>query len=108
VAGQIANIKGCRVVVIAGGPEKCKWLTEELKFDTSIDYKNESVKERLSKLCSGGIVVFFDNVGGKILEAPMHHLARHTRIVQHGSINDYAKPSRDEWYRGIKNLDLTL
>ena len=73
VAGMIAKIKGCRVVGIAGGREKCEWLIKEAGFDAAIDYKNENVGEALSRHCPKGIDVYFDNVGGEILD---HALAR--------------------------------
>jgi NADPH-dependent curcumin reductase CurA len=89
VAGQIAKRKGCRVVGIAGGPEKCTWLTEKARFDAAIDYKNEDLGERLSLLCPDGIDVFFDNVGGEILDAVLVRIARGARLVICGSISRY-------------------
>jgi NADPH-dependent curcumin reductase CurA len=71
VVGQIGKIKGCRVIGIAGGPEKCRWLTDEAGFDASIDYKSESVQARLKELCPKGMDIFFDNVGGDILDAAL-------------------------------------
>src|SRR6476661_3834687 len=67
VVGQIAKIKGCRVIGIAGGAEKCQYLVKELGFDAAIDYKAEDVKQALRKYCPKGIDVYFDNVGGDIL-----------------------------------------
>ncbi len=69
VVGQIAKIKGCRAIGIAGGAEKCRWLTDELGFDAAFDYKSENVRARLKELCSNGIDIYFDNVGGDILDA---------------------------------------
>jgi len=89
VAGQIAKAKGCRVVGIAGGAEKCAWLTEKAHFDAAIDYKNEEVGARLSELCPDGVDVFFDNVGGEILDAVLANIARGARIVICGSISRY-------------------
>jgi NADPH-dependent curcumin reductase len=91
VAGQIARIKGCRTVGIAGGAEKCRWLTEELGFDAAIDYRSgpQSIRRELADHAPGGIDVFFDNVGGEILEAAMARLARHARIVLCGGISQY-------------------
>ena len=89
VAGQLAKRWGCRVIGIAGGPEKCRWLTEELGFDGAIDYKGEDVNARLRELCPKGIDVFFDNVGGDILEAALGNLARHARVVLCGAISNY-------------------
>jgi NADPH-dependent curcumin reductase CurA len=87
--GQIARIKGCRAVGIAGGPEKCAYLTGELGFDAAIDYKAEDVSARLAETCPDGIDVFFDNVGGDILDAALARLALHGRIVICGAISRY-------------------
>ena len=67
IAGQIAKIKGCRVIGTAGGKEKCDWLVKTAHFDAAIDYKSEDIGARLSELCPNGIDVFFDNVGGTVL-----------------------------------------
>ena len=71
VVGQIAKIKGCRTIGIAGGAEKCHWLTDKAGFDVAIDYKSEDVQARLKELCPNGINIFFDNVGGDILDAAL-------------------------------------
>lgn len=89
VAGQIAKIKGCRVIGIAGGPEKCSLLTGDLGFDAAIDYKSEDVAARLKDLCPKGIDVYFDNVGGDILDAALARLAFHGRVVICGAIAVY-------------------
>ena len=89
VVGQIAKIKGCRVVGIAGGAEKCRYLVEELNFDAAIDYKGEDVKKGLKDHCPKGIDVYFDNVGGDILDACLARLAMHARIVICGAISQY-------------------
>ncbi len=90
VAGQIARIKGAsKVVGIAGGAEKCAWLTDELGFDSAIDYKSEDVQERLKEECPEGIDVFFDNVGGDILDAALMNMAQNGRIVLCGGISQY-------------------
>jgi NADPH-dependent curcumin reductase CurA len=89
VVGQIAKIKGCRVVGIAGGPEKCGWIVDELGFDAAIDYKNEDVGEALRKQCPEGIDVYFDNVGGDILDAALARLARGARVPICGAISQY-------------------
>ncbi len=89
VAGQIAKLKGCRVVGIAGGAEKCAWLTDKGHFDAAIDYKSEDVGARLSALCPNGVDVFFDNVGGQILDEVLARIARGARIVICGSISRY-------------------
>jgi NADPH-dependent curcumin reductase CurA len=89
VVGQIAKIKGCRVVGIAGGAEKCKYITKELNFDAAIDYKSEEVKKALQTHCPKGVDVYFDNVGGDILDAVLTQLARGARIVICGAISQY-------------------
>jgi NADPH-dependent curcumin reductase CurA len=89
VVGQIAKIKGCRVVGIAGGAEKCRYLVEELGFDAAIDYKSENVVAALHEHCPQGIDVFFDNVGGEILDAVLTKLACNARIVICGAISQY-------------------
>jgi NADPH-dependent curcumin reductase len=89
VVGQIAKIKGCRAIGIAGGREKCRWLTEVAGFDAAIDYKGENVAERLKALCPQGIDIFFDNVGGDILDAALASLAMHGRVVLCGAISGY-------------------
>jgi NADPH-dependent curcumin reductase CurA len=103
VAGQIAKRKGCRVVGIAGGAEKCAWLTDKAGFDAAIDYKNEDVGARLSELCPDGIDVFFDNVGGPILDEVLARIARGARVVICGAISRYneeeAPPGPRNYYR---------
>jgi NADPH-dependent curcumin reductase CurA len=89
VVGQIAKIKGCRAVGIAGGPDKCRYITQELGFDAAIDYKHESVPEALRKHCAKGIDVYFDNVGGEILDAALALLTRGARIPLCGAISQY-------------------
>jgi len=87
--GQIAKIKGCRVVGIAGGKEKCDYIVDELGFDAAIDYKGEDVKAALRTHAPKGIDVYFDNVGGDILEAALSNLARRARVVVCGAISQY-------------------
>lgn len=89
VVGQIARIKGCHVVGIAGGPEKCTWLKEVAKFDAVIDYKNENVNQRIGEICPNKVDVYFDNVGGEILEAALNHINMHARVVLCGGISGY-------------------
>ena len=89
LVGQIAKIKGCQVVGIAGGPDKCAWLTGELGFDAAIDYKAQNVAKELRTLCPQGIDVYFDNVGGEILDAALTRLARGARIVICGAVSQY-------------------
>ena len=89
VVGQIAKLKGCRVVGIAGGADKCRYIVEELGFDAAIDYKSEDVKKALRTHCPNGVDVYFDNVGGDILDAVLAQLARNARIVICGAISQY-------------------
>lgn len=89
VVGQIAKLKGCRAVGIAGGQEKCGYVTGELGFDACIDYKQENVMQALRQHCPQGINVYFDNVGGDILDAALINLARGARVVLCGAISQY-------------------
>jgi NADPH-dependent curcumin reductase CurA len=89
VVGQIARIKGCRAVGIAGGAQKCGYLVKDLGFDAAIDYKAENVRKALQEHCPKGIDVYFDNVGGEILEAALSQLARGARIAICGAISQY-------------------
>jgi NADPH-dependent curcumin reductase CurA len=89
VVGQIAKIKGCRAIGIAGGHEKCDYVVRELGFDACIDYKAENVLDSLRQHCPQGINVYFDNVGGAILDAALACIARHARVVLCGAISQY-------------------
>jgi NADPH-dependent curcumin reductase CurA len=99
IVGQIAKIKGCRVVGIAGGAAKCRYVTQELGFDASIDYKADDVRESLKRHCPKGIDVYFDNVGGEILEIALSLLARRARVVICGAISQYnnTTPPKGPW-----------
>ncbi len=87
--GQLAKIKGCRVVGIAGGQAKCDWVVKELGFDACIDYKGGSVREGLKTHCPKGVDIYFDNVGGEILDHVLAKLAPKARIVICGAISQY-------------------
>lgn len=89
VAGQIAKLKGARVVGIAGGPDKCRHLVEELGFDAAIDYKNEDVKARVKQTCPKRVNLYFDNVGGELLDIALGSLAMRARVVICGAISQY-------------------
>lgn len=89
LVGQIGKIKGCRVVGIAGSDEKCSWIKDELGFDAAINYKKEPVLERLREHCPDGIDVYFDNVGGEILEAALSLINIGARIALCGMISQY-------------------
>jgi NADPH-dependent curcumin reductase CurA len=82
IAGQIARIKGCRVIGTAGGPTKCDWLMKEAGFDGVIDYRSEDVGARLRALCANGVDVFFDNVGGIVLNEVLARINLNARIVR--------------------------
>jgi len=89
MVGQIARIKGCRAIGIAGGRDKCEWLLREARFDAAIDYKSEDVGARLRELCPKKIDVYFDNVGGPLLDVALAQLAMRGRIVLCGAIATY-------------------
>jgi NADPH-dependent curcumin reductase CurA len=104
VAGQIAKIKGCRVIGIAGGPDKCRALTEEFGFDAAIDYREPGLRRRLRELAPRGVDVYFDNVGGQILDDVLACLARGARIVICGAISQY----NEDQVRGPANYMMLL
>ncbi len=89
VAGQIARLKGCRTIGIAGGPEKCRWIVEELGFDAAIDYKRGELRSELRRHTPDGIDVYFDNVGGETLDEVLRRIARGARVVICGAISQY-------------------
>ena len=89
LVGQIAKIKGCRAVGIAGGPDKCALLTEEFGFDAAIDYKSESLYPALKRACPDGVDVYFDNVGGETLDAALAFLNFRGRVALCGAISQY-------------------
>lgn len=89
VVAQIARLKGCRVVGIAGGAEKCEWLRSACRLDAVIDYKTENLQRRIAELCPHGVNVFFDNVGGATLEAAIGQMADYGRLVLCGAIASY-------------------
>ena len=101
VATQIAKLKGCRVVAIAGGPEKCAYVSNELGADVAVDYKSGSVAKALTAAAPDGIDIYFDNVGGEILDATLTLMKRHGRIVLCGGISQYVNP--DGRMRGPSN-----
>lgn len=87
--GQLAKVKGCRAVGIAGGPDKCRFVVEELGFDACIDYKAGDVKAGLKEHCPSGVDIYFDNVGGEILDAVLGRINRKARIIICGAISQY-------------------
>jgi NADPH-dependent curcumin reductase CurA len=89
IAGQIARIKGCRAIGIAGGADKCGWLVGELGFDAALDYKAGELRSQLKASAPDGVDVFFDNVGGEVLDDVLSRLARGARVVISGAISQY-------------------
>jgi NADPH-dependent curcumin reductase CurA len=89
LVGQIAKIKGCEVVGLAGSADKCRWLTEELDFDSAINYRTANLNEALQESCRRGVDVYFDNVGGEILNAALGRINRKGRVVTCGLISQY-------------------
>ena len=101
---QIAKLTGCRVIGIAGGERKCAWLKDELGVDGAIDYKGEDVGARIGELCPQGVDVFFDNVGGEILDAALAQLANGARVVMCGAISTYNDLEHRPAIRNHQNL----
>ena len=89
IVGQIAKLKGCRVIGIAGGAAKCRWIVDELGFDDAIDYKAEDVGAALARLCPQGVDIDFENVGGPIMDAVIARMNNHGRMVLCGMISSY-------------------
>ena len=104
IAGQIAKIGGCRVIGVAGGAEKCRWLVEELGFDAAIDYKSENIRKRLRELAPDGVDVFFDNVGGQILDEVLARLAPRARVVICGGVSQYQTEGKNQGPSNYMNL----
>jgi len=102
-AGVIAKIKGMRVVGIAGTDEKCKYITEKLGFDASINYKKENVEEAIKKHCPKGVDVFYDNVGGEVLEAALENINKGARIVLCGAVATGYTEKGQQTHVGPKN-----
>jgi len=112
VAAQIAKIQGCRVVGIAGGPEKCGWLRDACGLDATIDYKSEDIGARLADCAPEGVDVLFENVGGASLDAVLQHLAINARVALCGAISTYNDAERADpihWYMNlvIKRASIT-
>ncbi|MCB1412213.1 MAG: NADP-dependent oxidoreductase [Xanthobacteraceae bacterium] len=104
IVGQIAKIKDCRVVGIAGGADKCNWLTSELGFDAAVDYKGGNVYKDLKAAAPKGIDVYFDNVGGDILEACLPQMNLYGRIACCGAISQYDGVPSETGPRGVPGL----
>ena len=104
IVGQIAKIKGCRVIGIAGGKDKCEWLTSQLGFDAAVDYKDGAVFKALRAAAPKGIDVYFDNVGGDILEACLAQMNNRGRIACCGAISQYDGVPSATGPRGVPGL----
>src|ERR1039458_10201160 len=104
VTGQIAKIKGCRVIGIAGGPDKCRYVAQDLGFDAAIDYKNEDVRAALARHCPKGVDIYFDNVGGEILDIALSMLASRARVIICGAISQYNNPESIQGPRNYLSL----
>jgi hypothetical protein len=104
MAGQIAKQDGARVVGIAGGPDKCRFLTKELGFDASVDYKGDDVAAQLRAAAPMGVDVYFDNVGGELLDVVLDQINLRARIVICGAISQYS----GDMSRGVRGPALYL
>ncbi len=89
MAAQLAKVKGARVIGVAGGEEKCDFLKDEIGLDDAVDYKSGDLNEKLKAACPDGINVFFDNVGGDVLDAALDNIAKEARVVICGAISQY-------------------
>ncbi|HEX8820743.1 MAG TPA: NADP-dependent oxidoreductase [Archangium sp.] len=107
ITGQLAKLHGCRVIGIAGGPEKCHWLTTELGFDAALDYRAEDFPQRLAAACPEGVDLYFDNVGGAVFQAALFQMKPHGRIVCCGSVSIYDTDTPPPRLLGVPGL-LTL
>ena len=107
VAGQIAKIKGCRVIGITGSEEKAKWLTQDLGFDGVVNYKNGNLIKDLKELCPNKVDVYFDNVGGDIFETIMFGMNNHGRVICCGALSQYDQAPPKNGPRGIPGIIVT-
>jgi hypothetical protein len=107
IAAQVARLSGARTIGIAGGAEKCAWLTGELGLDAAVDYKAGDVRRQLRGLCPDGIDVYFDNVGGDIFEAALFNMANHGRVVCCGAVSQYDGAPPQHGPRGVPGLIVT-
>lgn len=107
LVGQIAKLKDCRTVGIAGGEDKCAWLVDELGFDAAVDYKAGDLRRGLKSACPDGIDVFFDNVGGDIFETCLFAMNLHGRIACCGAVSQYDGAAPAHGPRGVPGLLVT-
>ncbi len=102
VVGQIAKLRGCRVVGIAGSDDKCAWLTQDLGFDVALNYKSKTFRKDFAAATPDYVDVYWDNVGGEILETALDRAKMHARFVMCGAISAYNEPQKES--KGIRNL----
>ena len=107
IAAQVAKLKGARVIGIAGGAEKCAWLTGDLGFDVALDYKAGNLRRALREAAPDGVQVYFDNVGGDVFEAVLFNMANHGRIVCCGAVSQYDGAPPQHGPRGVPGLIVT-
>ncbi|MDB5494762.1 MAG: zinc-containing alcohol dehydrogenase superfamily [Phenylobacterium sp.] len=107
LVGQIARIKGCRVVGVAGGEAKGRWLVDEIGFDAAVDYKAGNLRGQLKEACPNGVDVYFDNTGGDILEAMLFAMNVHGRIACCGAVSQYDGAAPAHGPRGVPGLIVT-
>jgi hypothetical protein len=107
IAAQIAKLKGARVVGVAGGPEKCRWLVDELGLDAAVDHRSDNLYVALKQACPRGIDVYFDNTGGPILEAALFRMNNNGRIVCCGVVSQYDTANPAPGPRGVPGLLVT-
>ena len=104
IAGQIAKMQGARVIGIAGSPEKCAWVVDDLGFDACINYRTDDVAARLKELAPKGVDIFFDNVGGELLDTVLRRLAMRARVVLCGDISTYDVDAAPPPLRNVRYL----
>jgi NADPH-dependent curcumin reductase CurA len=107
IVGQIAKIKGCRVIGVAGGAEKGRWLVEELGFDAALDYKAGGLRQQMKEAVPEGIDVYFDNTGGEIFETCLFAMKNFGRIACCGAVSQYDGAPPPHGPRGIPGLIVT-
>jgi NADPH-dependent curcumin reductase CurA len=110
LAGQIAKIRGARVIGTAGSAEKCRWVVDDLGFDACIDYKREDVAARVKELCPKGVDIFFDNVGGELLDTMLRRMAHQGRVILCGSLStdNGSEPYRLRHYDRLMSRRATM
>jgi hypothetical protein len=108
VVGQIAKIKGCTVVGVAGGPQKCAWAVDRLGFDACVDHRSTAFDTELAAACTRGIDVYYESVGGKVFRAVLELLNPHARIPVCGLISQYNEPAQAAQGDAVRALMRTI